>query len=146
MDLTLAALHHLLAFALLGVLTAETATTVPGLTGGRLTRLQRLDRMYGLLAVLLIVVGVLRVLYGGKGAEFYMVSPAFWVKMAAFLGVGLLSIPPTVRIIGWGRRAAGEASFAVPAGEVASMRRWFGAQFALFGVIPVAAAMMARGW
>jgi putative membrane protein len=60
--------------------------------------------------------------------------------------VGLLSIAPTVRIIGWGRRARAEAGFAVPEGEVAWVRRWLAGQFALFAVIPVAAAMMARGW
>lgn len=146
MDLTLATLHHLIAFVLFGILAAEAGIAVPGLSGSRLRTLQRLDGMYGLLAGLLIVVGVLRVLYGGKGAEFYLASAAFWVKMAAFLGVGLASIPPTLRIIGWGRRARGDAGFAVPEREVAAVRRWFAGQFALFAVIPVAAAMMARGW
>jgi putative membrane protein len=97
------------------------------------------------LAGLLIVVGVLRVLYGGKGAEFYVANTAFWAKMAAFAAVGLLSIAPTVRIIGWGRRARADAAFAVPQDEVAAMRKWFGAQLALFALIPVFAAMMARG-
>jgi putative membrane protein len=128
-DLPLAILHHLLAFALLGVLAAEMAITTPGLAGARLKRLQMLDRWYGILAGLLIVVGVLRVLYGGKGAEFYVASAAFWAKMAAFAAVGLLSIGPTVRIIGWGRRARADAGFAVPADEVrqcanGSARSW----------------------
>jgi putative membrane protein len=144
-DLYLAIFHHLLAFALLGVLAAEMAITTPGLAGARLRRLQQLDRWYGILAGLLIVVGVLRVLYGGKGAEYYVANTAFWAKMAAFAAVGLLSIGPTVRIIGWGRRARADAGFAVPEDEVAAMRKWFGAQLALFALIPVFAAMMARG-
>jgi putative membrane protein len=146
MDLPLATLHHLLAFALFGILAAEAAITVPGLADDRLRTLQRLDGMYGLLAGVLIVVGVLRVVYGGNGADFYLASAAFGMKMAAFLGVGLLSVPPTVRIIGWGRRARGEAGFAVSAEEVAWVRWWFAGQFALFAVVPVAAAAMARGW
>jgi putative membrane protein len=144
-DLPLAILHHLLAFGLLGVLAAEAAITAPGLAGGRLKRLQVLDRCYGILAGLMVVVGVLRVLYGGKGPEFYVANTAFWAKMAAFAAVGLLSIAPTVRIIGWGRRARADAAFAVPEDEVAAMRKWFGAQLALFALIPVFAAMMARG-
>jgi putative membrane protein len=144
-DLPLAILHHLLAFGLLGVLAAEAAITAPGLAGARLRRLQQLDRSYGLLAGLPVVVGVLRVLYGGKGPEFYVANTAFWAKMAAFAAVGLLSIAPTVRIIGWGRRARADAAFAVPEDEVAAMRKWFGAQLALFALIPVFAAMMARG-
>jgi putative membrane protein len=144
-DLALAILHHFLAFGLLGVLAAEVAITAPGLGGARLRRLQQLDRMYGLVAVLLIAVGVLRVLYGGKGAEFYLASPAFWAKMAAFAAVGLLSIAPTIRIIGWSRKARADAAFAVPEAEVAAMRKWFAGQLLVFPLILLFAAMMARG-
>lgn len=144
-DLLLAILHHLLAFGLLGILAAEIAITTPGITGVRLRRLQVLDRCYGLFAGLLIVIGVLRVLYGGKGPEFYVANTAFWAKMAAFAAVGLLSIAPTVRILGWGRRSRADAAFAVPEDEAAAMRKWFAAQLALFALIPVFAAMMARG-
>ena len=152
-DLLLAIVHHLLAFGLMAVLAVaaakiwvtESAAAGPGLSGEALKRLQRLDRYYGALAGVLIVVGVLRVLYGGKGPDFYVASHAFWAKMAAFAAVGLLSIVPTVRIIGWGRRARADAGFAVPSDELRAMRKWYGAQLALFAAIPVFAAMMARG-
>lgn len=107
-DLILAIVHHLLAFGLAAVLAAEFVLTAPGLTGAGLKRLQRLDRYYAALAGLLIVIGVLRVMYGGKGPDLYLASHAFWAKMAAFAAIGLLSIAPTVRILGWGLGAAGE--------------------------------------
>ncbi|HYI42850.1 MAG TPA: DUF2214 family protein [Sphingomicrobium sp.] len=144
-DLALAIIHHLLAFGLAGILAAEIAVAGAGLTGAGLKRLQRLDRHYGALAGLLVIVGVLRVLYGGKGPDFYVSSHAFWAKMAAFAAVGLLSIAPTVRIIGWGKSAKADAGFAVPAEEAAGLRKWFAAQLLLFACIPVFAAMMARG-
>ena len=144
-DLLLAILHHLLAFSLAAILAAEIAIASPGLTGAQLKRLQRIDGYYGALAALLIVVGVLRVIYGGKGPDFYLASHAFWAKMAAFLGVGLLSIPPTVRYIRWGKSAKSDAAFSVPAEEVRAVRKWFVAQAVLFASIPLFAAMMARG-
>ena len=144
-DLLLAIVHHLLAFSLAAILAAELAVTSPGLAGDRLRRLQRLDRHYGALAVLIIAVGVLRVIYGGKGPDFYLASHAFWAKMAAFALVGLLSIPPTVRYIRWGRSAKADAAYAVPDEEVRAVRKWLFAQVALFATIPVFAAMIARG-
>ena len=144
-DLGLAMAHHLLAFGLAAILAAEAAITAPGIGGSRLRTLQRLDRWYGAFAALLLAVGILRVLYGAKGPEFYTSNPVFWAKMAAFAGVGLLSIPPTIRIIGWSRQAREEADFAVPDAEAIALRRWYRGELALFVAIPLLAAMMARG-
>lgn len=144
-DLLLAIVHHLLALSLAAVLAAEIAITAPGLSGAGLRRLQRLDRHYGALAGLLIFFGVLRVIYGGKGPDFYLASHAFWAKMAAFAGVGLLSIAPTMRIMGWSRSARADPAFALIAGEVRAVRKWFAAQLLLLASIPVFAAVMARG-
>ncbi|MEO5773249.1 MAG: DUF2214 family protein [Sphingomicrobium sp.] len=144
-DLLLAIVHHLLAFGLAAVLAAEFVLTAPGLTGAGLKWLQRLDRYYGALAGLLIVIGVLRVIYGAKGPDFYLASHAFWAKMAAFAAVGLLSIAPTVWILGWGRRAKADVGYAVPAEEARALRKYFVAQIVVFASIPVFAAVMARG-
>jgi putative membrane protein len=40
---------------------------------------------------------------GAKPAEFYLESTTFWLKMAAFVAVALLSIMPTIRYAGWRR-------------------------------------------
>ncbi len=143
-DLLLAVLHHLLAFLLVAVLAAQIAIVRPGLASGSLTLLGRLDAAYGGLAVTLIAVGVGRVLFGVKGWEFYVHSPAFWAKMAAFAIVGFLSILPTRRIARW-LRAAGNADQVVPEAEIRAVRFWFKAEAAVFVLIPVFAAAMARG-
>ena len=144
-DLILAIAHHLLAFSLLGILFAQYAIVRPGLAGAALSRVRMLDRFYGLVAGLLIVAGVLRVIYGLKGPDFYLAYPVFWAKMAAFLAVGLLSVPPTMRILAWGRRASADPDFVVPDAEIRRVRIWLGVELAVFVPIPIFAAMMARG-
>jgi putative membrane protein len=144
-DLILAIAHHLLAFGLAAILFAQYALVRPGLAGAALNRVRLFDRFYGLFAGLLIVIGVLRVIYGFKGPDFYMANPGFWAKMAAFLGVGLLSIPPTLRILAWGRRATADPDFVVPDAEIAGVHIWLRMELVVFVLIPVFAAMMARG-
>src|SRR6201989_1845334 len=100
-DLILAIAHHLCVFTLAGLLIAEVALLRPGLAGERIKQIAAIDAAYGAMAGLIIVVGILRVIFGDKGAEYYIHNWAFWLKMAAFLLVGLLSVPPTLALLGW---------------------------------------------
>lgn len=59
------------------------------------------DAVYGISATIVFVTGILRVVYFGKGINYYLINPAFYVKVALFLAVGSLSIYPTVSFIGW---------------------------------------------
>lgn len=145
-DLLLAIVHHLLVFSLAGVLFAEFMLLKPGLTGRNLSILGNLDRAYGGLALAIIVVGVGRVVFGLKGWEYYVYNHVFWSKMAAFLMVGLLSVPPTIRIIKWRRDAGSSSGHVVPDAEIASMRRYLHSELAMFALVLVFAAMMARGF
>lgn len=144
-DLLLAIAHHLLIFGLVAVLAAETVLVRPGLTGNALARLGGIDRAYGLVAVLIIIVGFSRVFFGLKGWEFYIYNWVFWAKIAAFATVGLLSIRPTISILEWSRKAKADAAHVVPDSEIASVRTWLRAEGAVFVLIPIFAAAMARG-
>lgn len=144
-DLVLACLHHVLAFGMVAVLASEIATIRVGLGAPGLRRLVIIDAHYGAMATLLIAVGVLRVIYGVKGPDFYVLSPFFWAKMAAFAIVAALSAVPTVRILAWRRAAKVDPSFAVPALEVRKVRRFLLAEAGVFVFIPLFAAAMARG-
>jgi len=144
-DLLLAITHHLLVFTLAAVLAAETVLVRPGLAGGALRRLGALDRVYGLVAVLVIAVGFGRVFFGLKGWEFYIYNWSFWAKLAAFSVVGLLSVPPTMSILRWNRSTDADAGHVVPENEIQGVRRFLRAQGAVFVLIPIFAAMMARG-
>jgi len=144
-DLILAILHHLLIFAIAAIIAAELAIVRPGLKSEILGVLGRLDGAYGMLAMLVIIVGAGRVFYGLKSWEYYIFYWAFWAKMAAFVVVGLLSIPPTIRIARWRKAAAGAGAFDVPVGEILAARTYLKAEAIVFLLIPTFAAIMARG-
>lgn len=145
-DLVLAIAHHLLIFSLAGILAAELAMIRPGLAGAGLKRLGIIDLHYGLIAGLILAVGFARVFYGIKGPDFYLGNHAFWAKLAAFLVVGVLSAPPTVRILQWRRQAKAAPDFTLSPADIAGVRRFLIAEVAVFALIPVLAATMARGY
>jgi Predicted membrane protein len=142
-DLILAIGHHLVVFLLVAIFAAEFALLRPGLAGARIGQLARIDAAYGGVATLVIVVGVLRVIFGASGWEYYVANYAFWAKMAAFLVMGLLTVPPTLAIRRWLK--AGQ-DHAVPADEIASSRRFLYLQAGILVLIPSFAAAMARGY
>jgi putative membrane protein len=145
-DLVLAILHHLLVFSLAGIIAAEFVLIRNELSASTLSRLARVDRHYGIVALLVIVVGAGRVFWGLKGWEFYVYNWVFWAKMAAFAGVGLLSIVPTVRFVSWNRQMTGDPGYRVPEAEYASVERHVRLEAIVFLMIPVFAAAMARGY
>ena len=144
-DAILAILHHLLAFGLAAIIAAEIAMVRPGLTASGLKRLGIVDAHYGAMAGLIIIVGVFRVTHGIKGPDAYVPNPVFWAKMAAFAVVALLSIVPTVTIIRWRMRGKIEPAFCPFEEEVKRIRAFLVAELAVFALIPVFAALMARG-
>lgn len=145
-DLVLAIFHHLLVFTLAATLAAEFILVRPGLAGRELRLLAHIDQAFGGVSLAVIVVGVLRVFFGLKGWEFHVYNLSFWLKMTAFLTVGLLSIRPTLRILAW-RRQADRATglYVVPDNEIALARRLIRWEAMVFLLIPIFAAIMARG-
>jgi putative membrane protein len=145
-DLVLAIVHHLIVFGIASALAAELALMRPAAMSPQTVRLLgRFDAAYGLMALAILVVGFLRVKYGAKGAEFYMHNPMFWAKIGAFAVVGLISIRPTLRILAWQKRAKADAAFVPPLDEVGAVRRQMLLEVHVFALVPVFAAMMARG-
>ena len=145
-DLLLAISHHLVVFLLVAIFAAEFVLLRPGLSGSRIGQLARIDAAYGGVATLVIVVGVLRVVFGAGGWEYYVGNYAFWAKMAAFLAAGLLTIQPTIAIRRWLKATADDAAYAVPASEIAASRRYIQLQAGVLVLIPIFAAAMARGY
>jgi putative membrane protein len=141
LDLGLAIGHHLLVFALFGVLCAELIAVRRGMEATTVARIAAVDLWYGILAGLILVVGFSRAVFAAKGWFYYQHNGFFWAKIGAFAAVGLLSIPPTIRFIGWRR-----AGVSPPDAAVAAVRRYLYAEVALFALLPVFAAAMARGY
>jgi putative membrane protein len=145
LDAILAYLHYAAILAVAGFLVAE-AMLLRGDLGARdVAALARTDVWYFSMAGLALATGLLRLFFGAKGAGFYAGNPAFWVKMALFLAVGVLSIKPTLAFIRWRRAARGVPAYTVPAAEAAAARRFVLVQLHLLALIPLAAVLMARG-
>lgn len=85
----MAFLHHVFAFTLVACLIYEFIAFRKGMSIEEARRIQRVDLVFGISAGLLLVVGLLRVFFFEKGVNFYINSPFFWVKLAAFVIVGL---------------------------------------------------------
>ncbi|ESQ74107.1 DUF2214 family protein [Asticcacaulis sp. AC402] len=138
-DLLLAIAHHILIFGVFGALISEHTLLRAEITAEKIKLLGGIDRGYGLMAVMIIMVGVGRVMFGRSGPDYYTHNLFFWAKMVAFLAVGICSILPTRAFVGW-QKAPPDAA------AVAKVMRWIRIQLALFVLIPVFAAIMARGY
>ncbi len=106
----------------------------------------RIDIAFGVLAALVLIVGFARVYFGLKGADYYWHNSFFHAKLGAFLLVGILSIFPTLRFIKWRRAITSAPDFAPPLAEVENARRFIHLELVVFFLIPVFAALMARGY
>lgn len=145
-DWALASLHHLAVFTLAAILAAELAIVTLAVDARAIGRLARIDAAYGAMAGVVIIVGVARVIWGAKGYEYYLANHIFWTKMALFLAVGLLSIPPTIRYLQWRKELRADPQFLPAGAAIARVRGYLWAEAAFFLAIPVAAAAMARGY
>ena len=137
--------HYLAMIAIAVILVIEHLYCVPGLADGRVRLLARIDSIYGAAAILAIATGVARVVWYGKGYPFYLHNPVFYIKVALFIAVGLLSIPPTLQFLRWRRSLDAGAKNVAADYQVARLQRYIRAEIALFVFIPLMAAIMARG-
>lgn len=143
-DAALSYLHFVFAFMLAGALAAE-ALLLRLPVDGRLARLLlRADALLGLSAVGVIAAGVARFFWGAKGADYYVAQPFFWAKMGAFAAVGLISIAPTMTFFRWVKAAGRDAGFSIGAPDAAKVRRLVIIELAIFSLVPLFAALMAR--
>ncbi|HTC84508.1 MAG TPA: DUF2214 family protein [Rhizomicrobium sp.] len=143
-DLILAILHHLAIVSLIVLLAFEFALLRPGITAESLRRVTKVDAAYGASAAFVIVIGICRVIWGIKGADFYLSNPWFWAKMASFAAIGLLSIPPTLALLKWRKASREDPGFQPRHGEIARLRVFVHAEVALLGLVVIFAAAMAR--
>jgi putative membrane protein len=91
------------------------------------------------------VVGLLRVFYFKKGAEYYWTSHAFLTKFGVFILVGLLSIVPTVEFLSWRKAVKAGKVPQVSEKKLGTVRRLIHIELAGIVVILLAAAIMAKG-
>ncbi|MEO5862203.1 MAG: DUF2214 family protein [Burkholderiales bacterium] len=145
LDAFLGAMHHICVFALFVILAAEIVLVRPGISTETVLRVVRIDLFYGILAGLALVAGGFRVFYGAKGAAFYLQNPVFWIKLGLFVLIALLSLPPTRNYIRW-RNALRDNPNATPdPASIQATPKLLHVEIVLIFLLPILAAMMARG-
>jgi putative membrane protein len=138
-------LHFIAVLVIAGTLFYEwlTLAQAPSLADAR--RLQWADRWYGIAAGVLLVVGLVRVFNYEKGRDYYFHNTFFMVKIALFVAVGLISIYPTMRFIGWSKLTRQGRVPVVAAQELQRLRLALGVELLLLAGIVLCASLMAKG-
>ena len=145
MSTLFAFLHHLCAFTLVSAVAIEFMLIKQELTLASARRLQVTDLVLGIAAGALLVIGLLRVFFFEKGADYYFHSHAFHAKLGLFIIIGLLSIIPTKEFLSWrGALQAGQVP-AISAGKLRRVTIVIHSELAAIVIILLCAAIMARG-
>lgn len=143
---TLTAYLHYLGFMLaFGALVLEQFTLKKDLNQAEAWRILWADATYGISAIMILVTGILRVLFFGQGADYYLHNAVFYAKVGLFLGISVLSLYPTFSFLSWIPTLQRDQ---LPNLELAKLHRltWLiRAELMGFVLIPLLAAAMARG-
>jgi putative membrane protein len=143
--LTLAWLHYLAMMFLAAALIAEHLMFSPRPDLAIARKIVIVDLIYGVSLLVVLVTGFGRLFHGGKGALFYMQNAAYHTKFTLFVVMAAIWIYPAIKFFGWRRTLRGGGT---PSMSDAEARRVFMAiriQLLILVVIPLLAAMMARG-
>jgi putative membrane protein len=145
MSTLFAFLHHLCAFTLVSAVAIEFVLIRGELTLSSARRLQVTDLVLGVAAGALFVIGLLRVFFFEKGADYYFHSHAFLTKFSLFIVIGLLSIIPTMEFLSWrGAISAGQVPV-IAAKKLRQVTMVIHSELLAIVIILLCAAIMARG-
>lgn len=138
-------LHFLSIFALFALLSIEHVQFKLPLDLARARRLIIIDMAYGLSAGLVLATGLARVIWYGKGLDYYLGNSLFHAKVGLFILVGLISVVPTFVFLNWRNNLkAGEVPL-VSAGKARLVTWVIRLELLLLLIIPLLATLMARG-
>lgn len=145
LDAALAYLHFSSVFVLFAFLTVEVMLARGDLDAKAIRLLGRVDLWYVGAAAAALASGLARAVWGAKGWAFYAGDWVFHGKMAAFVAVAALSVPPTLAFLRWRRRVEADPGYAVPEDERRRLRRYLMWELHVAALIPLFAVAMARG-
>jgi putative membrane protein len=145
LDAILAYLHFTAIFVLFSFLVVETMMMRGALDMAAVRLLGRVDVWYFGAAIAVLATGFARLVWGAKGADFYLSAGPIYVKVGLFLAVGMISVGPTLRFIRWRRMFERDAAWRVPDAERRHVRRMIMVEVHLAALIPLFAVIMARG-
>jgi putative membrane protein len=145
MNAAAAYLHFFSIMALTAFLVTQFVQCSRDLQPPQVQILARIDILYLAAAVLALATGLARLFIAGKGASFYLMNPVFYIKIALFLAVGLVSVMPTLQFIRWNRALKAGEGRVLRDHDIQSVRRYIALELLLLAFIPLAAVLMARG-
>lgn len=139
-------LHYLSIFLLFALLSIEHVQFKLPLDLKRARSLIITDVAYGICAGVVLFTGLARVLWYGKGLDYYLSNSLFHAKVGLFILVGLISALPTFVFVNWRN--------SLKAGEVPQVSERQGRlvisvirlELLLLLCIPLLAVLMARGF
>lgn len=138
-------LHHLCAFTLVAALAIEFILIGQEFSLGVARRLTITDAVLGAAAGLLFVIGLCRVFFFEKGADYYFHSHAFTTKLAVFIAVAVVSIIPTVEFLSWRKALKAGQMPAVKPEKLRFIKKIIHGELGAIVIILLCAAIMARG-
>ena len=93
-----------------------------------------------------LATGLARLFFGVKGAAFYTTNYFFWAKIATFVLIALMSLPPTFAFARWRKRLAQDVNALPTSDEIMRTRKWVMREAHALVLLPIFAALMARGY
>lgn len=138
-------LHYLGFMFAFGALVIESQTLKKDLSVEEAWRLVIADTIYGLSAVTIVITGVLRVMYFGKGTDYYLNSSVFYVKVGIFIIVSLLSLYPTFSFVSWVKGLRDRQAPSLELSQLQWLSWLIRGELMGFALIPLFAAILARG-
>ncbi len=137
--------HYFAFFALTAALVLQIVLLTASPTIQIAKRIQRADRAYALMALLVLVMGLLRVFYFEKGADYYFGNSYFIIKLSLFVLVGLISAYPTITYLGWNKAIKMGNAPELSIESALNLRRAL--HYQLVGILGIlfCASMMAHG-
>ena len=144
-DAALSYLHFSAMFLVFGFLTVEVMLVREPVDARAAVLLRRSDAWYVGSAIATLVTGIIRLSYGAKGMAFYIGNPVFWLKLALFVAVLLVSVLPTRQFVRWRSQVAADPQFSAADDERRRIRRLVMIELHLLAFVPLAAVLMARG-
>jgi len=140
-----ASVHYLSILMLFGFLYGELLLWRTGISERNIRTLLWLDIGYGLSALAVLVSGIARAGWTEKGWDFYLSNPWFHGKVTLFILIALLSLYPTKVLLGWRKTVKAGHVPEIDATLQRNLRGVLVAELHLVVLMPILAALMARG-
>ncbi|MDH4583807.1 DUF2214 family protein [Pseudomonas sp. BN415] len=139
-------LHFLSIFVLFALLVLEHRLFKLPLDLERARSLVRVDIAYGLAAGAVLATGLARVVWYGKGLDYYLGNAMFHAKMGLFVLIALLSSFPTFVFLNWRNTLSAGQVPEISPGKAKAVIMVIRLELLLALILPLLAVLMARGF